>query len=102
MIIDQEFLKQVAIRKKYTFISTGMATVEIIEDAVKIFKKYDCPFELMHCISTYPMDTKEARLSTIAFFKKNFHAKLVIAGMNLVWRCLLLLSNIISLHWKDI
>ena len=101
MIIDQEFLKQVAIRKKYTFISTGMATVEIIEDAVKIFKKYDCPFELMHCISTYPMDTKEARLSTIAFLKK-FSCKVGYRGMNLVWRCLLLLSNIISLHWKDI
>ena len=80
MIIDQEFLKQVAIRKKYTFISTGMATVEIIEDAVKIFKKYDCPFELMHCISTYPMDTKEARLSTIAFLKKKFSCKVGYSG----------------------
>ena len=80
MIIDQEFLKQVAIRKKYTFISTGMATVENIEDAVKIFKKHDCPFELMHCISTYPMDTKEARLSTIAFLKKKFSCKVGYSG----------------------
>ena len=63
MIIDQEFLKQVAIEKNI-HLFLPMATVEIIEDAVKIFKKYDCPFELMHCISTYPMDTKEARLST--------------------------------------
>ncbi len=39
MIIDHNFLLEVAKRKKHTFISTGMSTLEDIDKAVKIFKK---------------------------------------------------------------
>ena len=39
MIVDYNFLNQVALRKKHTFISTGMSTVENIKNAVNIFKK---------------------------------------------------------------
>ena len=39
MIVDQEFLNEVAKRKKHTFISTGMSTKEDIDKAVNIFKK---------------------------------------------------------------
>ena len=30
--------------------STGMSTLEDIENAVNIFKKHNCEFELMHCV----------------------------------------------------
>ena len=40
MIVDQNFLEEVAKRKKHTFISTGMSTKENIETAVKIFRDY--------------------------------------------------------------
>ena len=39
MIVDSEFLKQVAKRNKHTFISTGMSTKENIDNAVSIFRK---------------------------------------------------------------
>ena len=68
MIVDKSFLKEVASRKKYTFISTGMSTLENIDEAVKIFKESDCDFELMHCVSTYPMKTEDANLITINQF----------------------------------
>ena len=45
MIVDLELLKEVAKRKKYTFISTGMSTSKDIDNAVKIFRKYNCKFE---------------------------------------------------------
>ena len=32
-----------------------MSTLQNIKDAVDIFKKNDTDFELMHCVSTYPM-----------------------------------------------
>ena len=48
-------LKSIASEKRKTFISTGMATLEEIDQVVAIFKDADCPFELMHCNSTYPM-----------------------------------------------
>ena len=50
MIVDKNFLKEIAERKKHTFISTGMSSVEDIDNAVKIFKDNKCSFELMHCV----------------------------------------------------
>ena len=70
MIVDQNFLKEVSKRKKHTFISTGMSLKKDIDSAVNIFKKNDCSFELMHCVSTYPMKTKDANLITIDELKK--------------------------------
>ena len=58
MIVDSNFLKEVAKRKKYTFISTGMSSIEDIDRAVKIFNENECNFELMHCVSTYPYESR--------------------------------------------
>ena len=51
MIIDTNFLEEV--EKKHTFISTGMSTEKDIDEAVKIFEKNKCSFELMHCVSLH-------------------------------------------------
>ena len=32
-----------------------MSTEKDIDEAVKIFEKNKCSFELMHCVSTYPL-----------------------------------------------
>ena len=55
MLVDKKFLYEVAKQRKYTFISTGMSYMQNISDAVKIFKANKCKFELMHCVSTYPI-----------------------------------------------
>ena len=39
MIVYDELLNKVAEEKKHTFISTGMATLEDIDNAVEIFTK---------------------------------------------------------------
>ncbi len=80
MIVDQFFLNEVAKRNKYTFISTGMSTKEDIDNAVSIFKKKNCPFELMHCVSTYPMKTKDANLTTINQLKKEYKCNVGYSG----------------------
>ena len=80
MIIDELFLKNVAKRKKYTFISTGMSEEKHIQNAVKIFNGHSCPFELMHCISTYPMKTEDANLETIGFLREKFNCKVGYSG----------------------
>ena len=69
MIIDKDFLLEVAKRKKHTYISTGMSTREDIDNSVKIFRENNCSFELMHCVSTYPMDISDGNLSTINALK---------------------------------
>ncbi len=80
MVIDKLFLEEVAKRKKYTFISTGMSSLNNIEDAVNIFRKNNCEFELMHCNSTYPMKTENANLLTIPELKKKFNCKVGYSG----------------------
>ena len=73
MIVDKNFLTEVAKEKKHTFISTGMSTMKDIENAVKIFKDHNCSFELMHCISAYPFDDEIANLNMIKVLKKKFN-----------------------------
>ena len=80
MIIDQTFLNEVAKRKKHTFISTGMSTRKDIDNAVRIFKKHNCSFELMHCVSTYPMKAEDANLVTINQLKKEFNCNVGYSG----------------------
>jgi N-acetylneuraminate synthase len=80
MLVHEKLLECVAQEKKYTFISTGMSSIKDISKAVKIFKKYRCPFELMHSHSAYPMNTKEANLKIIPFLKKKFKCDVGYSG----------------------
>jgi len=80
MIIDKKFLRAVAKQKKHTFISTGMSTIQDISEAVNIFKEANCPFELMHCVSTYPMKPEDANLKTIVALKEMFKCKVGYSG----------------------
>jgi N-acetylneuraminate synthase len=80
LIVDKEFLEEVAKRKKHTFISTGMSTINDIDSAVDIFRKNDCSFELMHCISTYPMKVEDANLITINSLKEKYKCNVGYSG----------------------
>ena len=80
MIVDSNFLTEVAKRKKHTFISTGMSNKADIDNAVNIFKSHNCSFELMHCISTYPMKIEDANLSTIDELKKTYECNVGYSG----------------------
>ncbi len=72
MVVDSNFLKLVASEKKHTYLSTGMCTMEEIQTAVDIFKESDCPFELMHTVSTYPMRDEDANLKCIPMLREKF------------------------------
>ncbi|MBT6226772.1 MAG: N-acetylneuraminate synthase [Candidatus Scalindua sp.] len=80
MIVDPEFLKAVAVRKKHTFISTGMSEEIAIDHAVSIFREADCPFELMHCVSTYPMEDEDANLNCIKTLRDCYNCNVGYSG----------------------
>ena len=80
MIVDQNLLREVAKRKKHTFISTGMSNIDDIDLAVKIFTENNCSFELMHCISKYPFDDKLANLNLISELRKKFNCNVGYSG----------------------
>jgi N-acetylneuraminate synthase len=80
MLTVTPLVEAIAKQGRYTFISTGMSTMEEIESAVKIFRKYNCPFELMHCISTYPMKDEDANLTMMQTLREKFSCKVGYSG----------------------
>jgi len=80
MLTNIELLETVAQEGKHTFISTGMSTMEEIKNAVDIFKKSNCSFELMHTNSSYPMKIEEANLMCIPMLKKEFDCNVGYSG----------------------
>ena len=57
-----------------------MSSKRNIDDAVEIFTKKNCKFELMHCISTYPMKPEDANLLTIQELKKIYKCDVGYSG----------------------
>ena len=80
MLTHEKLLKVIAEEEKHTFISTGMSSIKEIENAVKIFRKQNCPFELMHSHSAYPMSVEEANLKLIPFLGKKFRCDVAYSG----------------------
>ncbi len=80
MLTNHKLLKLIAEEKKNTFVGTGMSTMEQIRDAVKIFHEHNCPFELMHTNSSYPMKLEEANLLCIPMLKKEFNCDVGYSG----------------------
>jgi N-acetylneuraminate synthase len=72
MIVSRELLNEVAAEGRHTFISTGMSTLADVDRAVDIFRKKNCSFELMHCISTYPMEDEDANLLRIVKLRERY------------------------------
>ena len=80
MITSNKFLEEVSKRQKYTFISTGMSDIKIIENAVNIFTKNNCKFELMYCVSVYPCKPELIDLNCIKTLKDRFKCDVGYSG----------------------
>jgi len=80
MLTIEPLLEEIASEGKYTFISTGMSTLEEIDRSVEIFRKHNCPFELMHCNSSYPTDDEKANLKCINTLSERYGCKVGYSG----------------------
>ena len=67
-------IKHVASKKLPIFISTGMASEEDIEDAVNTIEdEGNHDIIIMHCITSYPTQPKDANLQMIKTLQEKFH-----------------------------
>ena len=80
MLGHKPLLHEIVGEQKKTFISTGMATLEEIDEVVNLFNRVNCPFELMHCNSTYPMKQEDANLLCIPMLIKRYNCAVGYSG----------------------
>jgi N-acetylneuraminate synthase len=80
MIVREDLLQAVAADGKHTFISTGMSTLADIDRAVNIFRAARCPFELMHCVSIYPLPAEQANLNAIPALRARYQCDIGYSG----------------------
>ena len=80
MLTNIELINKIAQEKKHTFVSTGMSNMDQIKTAVNIFKKNECPFELQHSNSSYPMKIEEANLNCIKTLQNEFECNVGYSG----------------------
>ena len=72
-ITDYELIKYVAAKQKPIIISTGIATIDEIQDVVNISKSMGNEnIILLKCTSQYPAPLNEANLKTITNMKETF------------------------------
>jgi N-acetylneuraminate synthase len=72
MITNRAVVEAVAREKRLTFLSTGMSTIHEVDAAVEIFRQHDCPFVLMHTVSTYPTAENELNLITLETLRRRY------------------------------
>ena len=78
-----ELLEHLAKTGKQSIMSTGMAELEEINTAVKIFEKYKTPLILLHCVSSYPTPIDECNLNMINVLKEKFNLPVGYSGHEL-------------------
>mgnify|MGYP001572639871 FL=1 len=65
---------------KLTFIAIGMSTFAEIDKAIQIFRDANCPFELMHCVSSYPTKNEDANLKMIQVLRDKYRCDVGYSG----------------------
>ena len=76
-ITDHKLIDYIASKKKPIIISTGMASIEEINRAIKIINKYHNKIIIMHCVSNYPTKLEDTELLKINRLKKKFKKNLI-------------------------
>jgi len=71
-ITNHDFILFLTKMKIPMLVSTGMTSIAEIAKVVEIIKNQNCPFVLLHCVSSYPTLSKDANLSTIPYLRNTF------------------------------
>ncbi len=73
-IVNLKLLKNAASVGVPLIVSTGMANKDEVDKAVELFENNNVEYCLLHCISAYPANEKDANLSVIKTLEKNYNS----------------------------
>lgn len=71
-LTDLPMIRHIAKKGKPMIVSTGMCTMEEIEDTVKVLKEENADFVLMNCTSEYPAKYEHLNLGLIKLLKDKY------------------------------
>ena len=80
VLTNMPLVEMIAEERLLTFISTGMSTLEEIDVAVEVFRREECPFEVMHCVTVYAMKNELANLRVIDTLRERYHCNVGYSG----------------------
>tara|TARA_B100001250_G_scaffold414603_1_gene454456 strand:+ start:17530 stop:18582 length:1053 start_codon:yes stop_codon:yes gene_type:complete len=70
-------IEKIALTGKPVIISTGMASINDIEQAIKILKDHNClNFALLKCTTSYPASPKNSNIKTIPHMRELFQCEI--------------------------
>ena len=76
-ITDVKLIDYIASKKKPIILSTGMANLKEITNAINVIKKYHSKIIILHCVSSYPTKLENINLERIQNLKKKFSKYLI-------------------------
>ena len=79
-LTDRELLIQACRTGKPLLVSTGMSTLEEIDEAVNILKQNASHYALMHCNSAYPAPHDELNLKCIRSLRERYRCPIGYSG----------------------
>lgn len=71
-VTNLPLLEYVAKKGKPMFLSTGMCTIEELDEAVDAILKYNDQLIIKHCVSVYPSPDEKINLKTISLLKERY------------------------------
>lgn len=71
-IVHSELIEATAMTGKPIILSTGGATLDEVDEAVGIIRKYGNPYSVLQCTAAYPCDSSDMNLNVIATFKERY------------------------------
>lgn len=80
MLTDNLLMKESAKTKKQLIISTGMSTLEEVDNAVNLVMKHGIPPVILHSNSCYPAPLQDLNLKVIPFFIDRYDCTIGYSG----------------------
>jgi sialic acid synthase SpsE len=78
-------IEHVAAKKKPMIVSTGMADLAAIEEALAVIRRYQRDVVLLHCASVYPAAAGDANLRAMATMRAAFHVPVGFSDHTVGW-----------------
>jgi len=79
-VTDMPLIEKISKTKKPIIMSTGMSSIDEIDKAVELIRKYNDQLILLQCTSCYPTDDKDVNLAVIPSLRNRYNCPIGYSG----------------------